>query len=27
VFRSLPPAMVCHGNPCRPVRPRVAPPA
>lgn len=27
VFRSLPPAMVCLGNPCRPVKPRVAPPA
>ncbi|GAA4330565.1 colanic acid biosynthesis acetyltransferase WcaF [Pigmentiphaga soli] len=22
VFRALPPATVCHGNPCRPVRPR-----
>lgn len=24
VFRNMPPAMVCHGNPCRPVRPRKA---
>lgn len=27
VFRNLPPAMVCLGNPCRPVKPRVEPPA
>jgi putative colanic acid biosynthesis acetyltransferase WcaF len=27
VFRNMPPAMVCHGNPCRPIRPRQAGPA
>lgn len=24
VFRNMPPAMVCHGNPCRPMRARVS---
>ncbi|AVJ28976.1 putative colanic acid biosynthesis acetyltransferase [Achromobacter spanius] len=26
VFRNMPAAMVCHGNPCRPIRPRTATP-
>jgi putative colanic acid biosynthesis acetyltransferase WcaF len=26
VFKDVPPDMVCHGNPCRPVRPRMGSP-
>jgi putative colanic acid biosynthesis acetyltransferase WcaF len=25
VFKDIPEAMICHGNPCRPVRPRAQP--